>query len=114
MRVRLWKRLGNNAAGSVVVYPESTALWLIQRDCGEPADVEPEAYVAAAVEDTPAPEPAGDQFTTDTKKEPEPAALEDMSLKQLQARATELGLPTYGTKAQLTERIRQYGHVHSR
>ena len=46
--------------------------------------------------------------TTVQETEPE-VDLDETTLKELQAQAEALGLPTYGTKAQLAERIAEAG-----
>jgi hypothetical protein len=102
-RVRYTRRLGQHQPGSVRDLTGSGALWLVQR-----------GY--ATYEQQPAPQPAhqtqdqGDD--TDAQSTQTQAGMEQddgktVTLADLKAQAEGLKLPTYGTKAQLMDRIEQ-------
>lgn len=102
-RVRYTRRLGQHQPGTVRDLRGSEALWLVQR-----------GY--ATYEQQPAPQPAqqaesGDGDTgaqsTQTQDKAEQDDSKTATLADLKAQAEELKLPTYGTKAQLMDRIDQ-------
>jgi hypothetical protein len=90
MRVTYTHRLGQNRKGSTQDLSDTEAEWLISRGHATPADTGSESHAHAPADD-PAPEDTPD---TDTA-----------TLAELRAHAESLGLPTYGTKAQLAARI---------
>ncbi|MGW4114810.1 SAP domain-containing protein [Actinosynnema sp. NPDC004786] len=96
-QVRLLRRMGQNPAGSVRLYSDSEAAWLVGNGFGE--------YFGGS-QTAPAAEPEVDQAPPadphDEQRQPAP------SLADLKAEAERLGLPTYGTKAQLADRIDQH------
>ena len=112
MRVRLLKSLAQRRAGQIVDYRQSEAEWLIFRGAAEPVATVAD-YVAAAAEVEPEEAVSGHEESDvpedGAQKSPEPEDLEGLTLAELQARATALGLPTYGRKAQLAARILAYG-----
>ena len=114
MRVRLLKNLAQRRAGQIVDYRQSEAEWLIFRGAAEPVATAAD-YVAAAAEVETEESVSWDSGLEDSdvsedgaQKAPEPEDLEGLTLAELQARATALGLPTYGRKAQIAARILAY------
>lgn len=105
MKIKLRTRLGQNPAGAVIDTSDSEAQWLVvhgkalwmpvqdaETADAETADAEPYS------EDEP--QPAASEVTNDAD-EPERV----VTLAELKTRAQELGVATYGTKAQIMERI---------
>lgn len=94
-QVRLLRRMGQNPAGSVRLYSDTEAAWLVNGGYG--------VYVGSGDTEQPAPvaAPAETEQQGDDQR---PAAP---NLAELKAEAEKLGLPTYGTKAQLADRIDQ-------
>lgn len=90
MRVTYTKRLGQNSKGHTRDLSDTEAAWLIDRGHARMADTDTESATDAPAP-TPAPEDAPD--------------LDTATLADLKAHADALGLPTYGTKAQLAARI---------
>ncbi|MFC6090863.1 SAP domain-containing protein [Saccharothrix lopnurensis] len=94
-QVKLLRRMGQNPAGSIRTYRDSEAEWLVNSGHAE--------YVGSVTHREPeppahtAPEEQGDD-----QRPPAP------DLATLKAQAGALGLPTYGTKAQLADRIEQH------
>jgi hypothetical protein len=99
MRVRLLHPLGQHHVGALVDYRPSEAGYLVRSGNAEYAD-EPAAQAAGS-------EPASDAVeTTDSVAAVDGSSQsEGPSGAELKARATELGVATYGTKAQIAERI---------
>ncbi|MBB1153499.1 SAP domain-containing protein [Amycolatopsis dendrobii] len=89
MRVTYTHRLGQNSKGTTRELTDTEAAWLIERGHARPADTATDTPAAdTAPDDTPAPDAA--------------------TLAELKARAEACGLPTYGTKAQLADRIAEH------
>ena len=114
MRVRLLKNLAQRRAGQIVDYRQSEAEWLIFRGAAEPVATAADYAAAAAEVETEAVSWDSGHEESDVpedgaQKSPEPEDLEGLTLAELQARATALGLPTYGRKAQIAARILAYG-----
>lgn len=93
MRITYTKRLGQNKRGTTRDLSDTEAEWLIHRGHATPADTGPQTAQDAPEDDT-APEDTPDADTA--------------TLAELRAHAESLGLPTYGTKAQLAARIADY------
>lgn len=86
MRVTYTHRLGQHGHGTTRDLSETEARWLIARGHARPTETAGDAPAATtAPEDTPGPDTA--------------------TLAGLKAQAEALGLPTYGTKAQIAARI---------
>lgn len=90
MRVTYTHRLGQNRKGHTRDLSDTEAAWLIDRGHARTADTGSETAHDA---------PAGGPAPEDT---PDP---DTATLAELKAHADALGLPTYGTKAQLAARI---------
>lgn len=90
MRVTYTHRLGQHRKGTTRDLSDAEARWLIERGHATPTDTGSET-----AQDT----PTGDTAPEET---PDP---DTATLAQLKAHAETLGLPTYGTKAQLAARI---------
>jgi hypothetical protein len=84
MRLRLTRRLGQNPEGSVIERGDSEGNWLVGQGHAVPEPERSESVPSSEAT-------AGND--------------EGPSLKELQARATGLGLKTYGSKQQLAARI---------
>lgn len=106
-RIRLLRRFGKRAAHSVHDYRDSEASHLVSLGyaeyVGDPAQAAGDQHVDDAVDDN-----ADDREDGERGDGPqgdgEPAG-NGPSLAELQARAKDLGLPAYGTKAQIAQRI---------
>jgi hypothetical protein len=90
MRVTYTHRLGQNRKGTTQDLSDTEAHWLIERGHATATDTGSESATHAPEDDT-APEDTPDADTA--------------TLAELKAHAETLGLPTYGTKAQLAARI---------
>ncbi|WP_372663599.1 SAP domain-containing protein [Amycolatopsis kentuckyensis] len=90
MRVTYTHRLGQNRKGTTRDLSDTEARWLIERGHATATDTRSETATEPPAEDTtPDDTPGADTAT----------------LAELRAHADSLGLPTYGTKAQLAARI---------
>lgn len=96
-QVRYLRRMGQNPVGSVRLMSEAEGDWLVHNGHAEFVGGEVEHAEPAAPAEQPA--PAGAEQAD--VKPPAP------TLAQLQAQAAGLKLPTYGSKAQLADRIEQ-------
>lgn len=85
MKVKLLRRLGQNKAGAVVEYTDGEAEWLIDRELAEEAK--------------------GSAKSSEEPKTPESDPDKEPTLAELKEQAEKLGLATYGSKAQIQERI---------
>lgn len=99
MRIQLTRRLGQNEAGTVLECGTSNAVWLIQQGHANqlPDLVEQPAVPEPADHEPEAPEEPDEHDTVDELPR---------NLAGLQGLAASLGVPTYGSKAQLRERIK--------
>jgi hypothetical protein len=98
VRVRLLHPLGQHHVGALVDYRPSEAGYLVRSGNAEYADES--AQEAGS-------EPASDAMETvgTSTADDGPSQSDGPSGAELKTRATELGVATYGTKAQLAERI---------
>jgi hypothetical protein len=95
MRIQLTRRLGQNKAGTVLDLTAPEVDVLVRGSHGiRLEDLKPG-------DDTP---PSDEQ---DSGQDDDTDSLSTLKLADLKARAEQLDLPTYGTKAQLLERIEQ-------
>lgn len=91
MRIKLTSRLGQNQPGSIIDVTKTEADWLFLNGHARPADEH-----QAEPQDEPAEDDTADSDSDD---------LTGLTLAELKTKAEELGLPTYGNKAQLAGRI---------
>jgi hypothetical protein len=92
VRVKINRRLGQNKSGTVLDLSTDEAEWLIRRKLGEHV---PDPVRAAVVDETDDDEADDDPLPSATHAE-------------LKAKAEQLGIPSYGTKAQIQERITKH------
>lgn len=82
----------------------SQPLVAAEGDQGRPTPEEPVAETESVQDET---APEADDVQSETAEEETGDGYEGMTLAELRALATERDLPSYGTKAQLTERLRE-------
>lgn len=93
MRVKLLRRLGQNPAHSTLDVRDAEGDWLIERGAAVATQAGPRRH----------PEPPDESsIEPAVESEPDPQTA---TLADLRSQAEDLGLPTYGTKAQLAARI---------
>ncbi|MGZ3140811.1 hypothetical protein ACVDFE_02160 [Lentzea chajnantorensis] len=96
-QVRYSHRMGQNPTGSIRLLGDSEADWLVTHGHAE--------YTGADPDDEQPVEPVEQPPAARTEQTDTPTS--GPTLAELQARAKQLQLPTYGTKAQLADRIEQ-------
>jgi hypothetical protein len=95
MHVKLIRRLGQNRPGTIIDVTADEVVWLVARGLGENIGQD---------DDDPG---DGDQDDDDPGEE----NAAGWSLAELRAQADMRGLPSYGTKAAIAERIAEYDRV---
>ena len=102
MKVQLTRRLGQNKAGSIIDRTHQEAQQLIQQGYGIHVDEPSPTVQPSSDEDTEADDQRLDGDETKVNEDD----LDTLSLADLKERATQAGVATYGTKAEIAERIR--------
>lgn len=110
--LRLLVRLGQHKAGDLIEYSKAEATYLV--DAGKAERVHTTTLVLEPVADNAEQQPEAQQDTDEDQyqeqgaeqHDEQPAALP--SLPDLKAQAVKLGLATYGSRAQLADRIQQH------
>lgn len=93
MKVKLTRRLGQNKPGTVLDLTTPEAEFLVYRGHAEPVEEHGKT--------------SGTRATTTAQSDDEQDDdLDSLTLSELKDRATEAGVATYGTKAEIADRIR--------
>jgi hypothetical protein len=114
VKIRLIRPAAQHTAGTVLDRRPSEASVLVRSGVAEYVVEQQQADTDQADTSDTADTPEVDSNSTEgsvdtvtsTGRPNEQSDLDGWSLAELRARATDLGLPTYGTKAQLADRIR--------
>jgi hypothetical protein len=92
VKVKINRRLGQNKSGTVLDLSTDEAQWLVGRRLA-----------------THVPDPVGAPVPDETDDEADSDPLPNATLAELKAKADELGVASYGSKAHIMERIIQHG-----